>query len=284
MDHVPMEGGGTTCAGDVASIMSVDLEDWFQVENLKAVVPRESWAKQEYRVESSTETLLEVFADTETKATFFCLGWVAERSPDLIRRVQAAGHEIAGHGYGHELVYNQTEAAFRDDVTRAKGLLEDITGEAVLGYRAPSFSITVRGLEILEETGHRYDSSIFPVGGHDRYGSVSTERAEKIITEIPPATLRVGLGRTLPWGGGGYFRLIPYPVFAAGYRRAVTAGTGQMFYLHPWEVDPGQPRMPGIKWSYRFRHYVNLHRTADRLRRLCKDVPFGRADRALGLR
>lgn len=304
------------------SIMSVDLEDWFQVENLKAVVSRESWGEREYRVEAATETLLEIFAETETQATFFCLGWVAERSPELIRRVQAAGHEIGSHGYGHELVYHQDIREFREDVVRAKGLLEDITGEAVLGYRAPSFSITRWALKVLAETGHRYDSSVFPVSGHDRYGTLKlgeTDRAPReqyavapvyriktesagengdpgdvhdgddtttetaAILEIPIATLTVG-GHTLPWGGGGYFRLIPEPVFTAGFRRAVTAGSAPIFYLHPWEVDPGQPRMDGIRRSYRFRHYVNLHRTAGRLRRLCLAIPFDRADTVLGLR
>ncbi|MFA7567603.1 MAG: XrtA system polysaccharide deacetylase [Alkalispirochaeta sp.] len=265
------------------SIMSVDLEDWFQVENLKAVIPRESWPEREYRVEQNAETLLEIFRDTGTRATFFCLGWVAERSPDLVRKIQGEGHEIASHGYAHKLVYDQPLKEFRQDVVRAKGLLEEITGEAVLGYRAPSFSITEEALHVLAETGHRYDSSVFPVGGHDRYGKVDLPEAAGIIMEIPPATLRIG-GRVFPWGGGGYFRLIPYGVFERGYRRAVAAGTGRMFYLHPWEVDPGQPRVTGIRRSYRFRHYVNLGRTADRLRRLCKVIDFGRADEQLKLR
>ncbi len=292
-----------------ASIMSVDVEDWFQVENLKSAIPRESWNDREYRVEANTELLLDIFAETDTRATFFCLGWVAERSPALIRRIQSAGHEIASHGYGHYLIYDQTPEAFREDVVRAKDILEGITGTEVLGYRAPSFSITPWALDILAETGHRYDSSHFPVSGHDRYGALTAEdgtaaadsgvtdnvsgaggsvtSGESVsgaagIAEIPIATLTVGR-RELPWGGGGYFRLIPSPLFAAGFRKAIERGTGQIFYLHPWEVDPGQPRVENIRRSYRFRHYVNLHRTASRLRRLCETVQFDRADRMLSL-
>jgi len=316
------------------AIMSIDVEDWFQVENLKGVISRESWSEREYRVEANTDRILEIFSDTQTTATFFCLGWVAERSPALIRRIHAAGHEVASHGYGHQLVYDLDAAAFREDVVRAKGVLEDLSGAAVLGYRAPSFSITPWALEVLAGTGHRYDSSVFPVSGHDRYAALALDEADRVprgrypvapvyaigagtvspggsgasdaaggdpstILEIPIATLRMGGrggrtpaagdaagqgGRALPWGGGGYFRLIPYPLFAAGFRRGVTAGTAPIFYLHPWEVDSGQPRVEGLRRSYAFRHYVNLAKTAERLRKLCGTVRFGRADRALGFR
>ena len=283
--------------------MSIDLEDWFQVENLKGVISRESWSEREYRVAANTEVLLSVFAETGTQATFFCLGWVAERSPELIRRIHAAGHEIASHGYGHQLVYDQTPAEFRTDVQRAKDVLEEQSGTAVLGYRAPSFSITDWGLDVLAETGHRYDSSVFPVSGHDRYAALAlpeTHRAragkyavepvyeigatgdDAEILEVPIATLQFGR-RALPWGGGGYFRLLPYHVFAAGFRRGIRRGTAPIFYLHPWEVDPGQPRVDGLPRSYHFRHYVNLDKTAGRLRALCEAISFGRADTLLGV-
>lgn len=296
------------------SVMSIDLEDWFQVENLKSAIPRDTWDHQEYRLEANTEELLKIFAETETKATFFCLGWVADRSPTVIRRIHDAGHEIAGHGYAHRLVYDQSPAAFREDIVRAKGVLEDLSGTAVLGYRAPSFSITPWALAILAETGYAYDSSVFPVTGHDRYAALELREEDRVdrqdepfgpndswvpqgplrpvyriptdtssILEVPIATFRLG-GHLLPWGGGGYFRLIPYPLFAAGFRRGMRDGTAPIFYLHPWEIDPGQPRVRGIKKSYAFRHYTNLGRTAGRLRHLCESVSFGRADDALRLR
>ena len=285
--------------------MSVDVEDWFQVENLKAAIQRDSWNEREYRVERNTETLLSIFEATETRATFFCLGWVAERSPHLIGRIREAGHEIASHGFDHYLVYDQQPSAFRRDVERAKAVLEDVSGSEVTGYRAPSFSITDWALQILAETGHRYDSSVFPVTGHDRYATLALNEETRLgaapiyrvalgsrnappydrereaasateIYELPIATLRTA-GRVLPWGGGGYFRLIPYAIYEAGFARAVGQGRAGMFYLHPWEVDPDQPRVEGIKWSYRFRHYTNLDKTAPRLRRLCERFSFGTA-------
>lgn len=295
-------GESPTETGPIEAIMSIDLEDWFQVENLKGAIPRTSWATQEYRVVQSTEHLLEIFAETNTSATFFCLGWVAERSPELIRRIHAAGHEIASHGFDHVLVYDQDSEVFRTDVVRAKALLEDICGDEVLGYRAPSFSITPWGMEILAETGHRYDSSVFPISGHDRYASVPLDEKKRAaeedfgvapvyrlptesgeMIEVPIATRRVA-GRTVPWGGGGYFRLIPQRVFARGFRRGIVQRTAPIFYLHPWELDQGQPRIATIKRSYAFRHYTNLEKTATRLTALCKDVAFERADVALRLR
>jgi polysaccharide deacetylase family protein (PEP-CTERM system associated) len=267
---------------------------------------------------------------TNTVGTFFCLGWIAEREPALIREIRDAGHEIASHGYSHRLIYEQELEDFRADVVRAKDLLEDITGDEILGYRAPSFSITDASLRVLAETGHRYDSSWFPAGGHDRYGRVDLDSSGAADTpavialpaagspnaevmddqgavagdtagedsamvgvdgtisnrpfhELPITTLRMG-SRPLPWGGGGWFRLYPAGVFRRGFRRAVRRAGGGMFYLHPWEVDPGQPRVEGIKRSYAFRHYVNLDQTEARLEKLCAAVPFTRADFLLKLR
>tara|TARA_B100000614_G_scaffold252274_1_gene264750 strand:- start:616 stop:1503 length:888 start_codon:yes stop_codon:yes gene_type:complete len=295
--------------------MSVDVEDWFQVENLRAAVSRESWDTRERRVVANTQRLLSVFDRTGVTGTFFCLGWVAEREPSLIRDIVSAGHEIASHGYAHRLIYEQPLEEFRQDVVRAKALLEDISGQEVLGYRAPSFSITADSLAVLAETGHRYDSSWFPAQGHDRYGRLDLAEEEPRgngdastadssrsalavrpvmrLTPTPairepffelPITTRRLAGRVLPWGGGGWFRLIPAGMFRRGFLRAVTRSGGGVFYLHPWEVDPDQPRVEGIRRDYAFRHYVNLKRTEDRLERLCRTVPFARADRVLKLR
>ena len=305
------------------AVMSVDVEDWFQVENLRGSISRESWDTRPRRVVANTERILTVLQRTNTAGTFFCLGWVAEREPALIREIRDAGHEIASHGYDHRLIYEQQPADFRQDVVRAKALLEDITGEEVLGYRAPSFSITTESLRVLAETGHRYDSSWFPTGGHDRYGQVDlaptgpldipaaielsadasatvpngpghretrgdvesgpVSPGDRPFFELPITTLRVGSHR-LPWGGGGWFRLYPAGIFRGGYRRAVHRAGGGMFYLHPWEVDPEQPRVTDIRRSYAFRHYVNLDKTAARLENLCTTVRFTRADHLLDLR
>lgn len=278
--------------------MSVDVEDWFQVENLKPVVTRASWPEREYRVEFTTRRILSLFADTGVRATFFCLGWVAERSPGLIREIADAGHEVASHGYAHELVYEQSAADFRADVVRARTLLEDVSGLPVGGYRAPSFSITADAARILAETGHTYDSSVFPVGGHDRYSRLDdgalSEPADPAARAVRtwsgsrlwelPITTRELAGLRLPWGGGGYFRMIPAGMFRRGFTESIDRGGGGVFYLHPWEIDPGQPRVEGLRLSHRFRHYVNLARTEGRLRTLCQRVHFGRADEFLAAR
>jgi polysaccharide deacetylase family protein (PEP-CTERM system associated) len=277
--------------------MSIDVEDWFQVENLKAAIPRSRWDSIPLRVHRTTRMILDIFRRTETRATFFCLGWIAERAPDLIREIADAGHEIASHGYAHTLVYGQSIGEFREDVFRARSILEGITGSAVLGYRAPSFSITSPAIDILRDTGHRYDSSFFPISGHDRYatldlGAHAAPAADGAalpavvslrngLSEVPITTLTIG-GKPIPWGGGGYFRLYPYPLFEAGFARAAMQHGGACFYLHPWEVDPDQPRVRGIRRSYRIRHYVNLGRTARRLERLCRRFRFTTIQEMIG--
>lgn len=254
--------------------MSVDVEDWFQVENLKPVIPRASWDARERRVERNTMRILDLLDEQEVKGTFFILGWVAERHPGLIRRIADAGHEIACHGYGHDLLYTLTEPEFRADIDRCKKLLEDVTGAPVLGYRAPSFSITDWAVPILQEMGFQYDSSVFPTVAHDRYGRLTGVDAGRPILELRPdfyevciSCLPVG-NRGLPWGGGGYFRMIPYLPWQAGVRRILGTGAPYVFYIHPWEVDPGQPRVDGLGRLSRFRHYVNLDRCEDRFRSL----------------
>jgi polysaccharide deacetylase family protein (PEP-CTERM system associated) len=254
--------------------MSVDVEDWFQVENLKPVIPRASWETRETRVERNTMRILELLAEHKARATFFVLGWVAERQPGLIRRIAAEGHEIASHGFGHDLLYTLTRSEFRADVDRCKKILEDLTGERVVGYRAPSFSITDWAVSILQELGFEYDSSAFPTVAHDRYGRLSGVDAGHPILELRPGFFEVcisclPLGNSgIPWGGGGYFRMIPYGPWRAGVRRILGTGAPYVFYIHPWEIDPGQPRVRGLGALSRFRHYVNLGRCEDRFRAL----------------
>jgi polysaccharide deacetylase family protein (PEP-CTERM system associated) len=266
----------------IVNAMSVDVEDYFQVSAFDQVVSRSAWDTHESRVVANTDRLLTLFADAGVQSTFFVLGWIAERHPLLVRRISAAGHEIASHGYGHQLVYDLTPEAFRADVRRAKRLLEDAAGVEVAGYRAPSYSITERSLwalDVLIEEGYRYDASIFPIR-HDRYGIPDAdprmhviERPVGRIAEAPPATVRFA-GLHLPAAGGGYFRLLPYAWTRWGIRRLNEAERRPaVFYLHPWEVDPAQPRLRAGLLS-RFRHYTNLHRTEARLKQLLADFRF----------
>lgn len=261
--------------------LSFDVEEHFQVSAFWSDTRRQQWDRLESRVEHNMLRLAELLAQFETKATFFVLGWVAERHPGLVKRLAKQGHEIASHGYGHELIINQTDSDFRDDVRRSKRILEDLTGDKVLGYRAPSFSITARtqwALPILVEEGYLYDSSIFPVR-HDRYGMPGANpwchiRTTEVgdLWEVPPSTLKVGPWR-IPVAGGGYFRLYPYRILRRLLCRVASQGHPLIVYLHPWELDPEQPRMEGSLVS-RFRHYINLHKTEARLRRLVTDFKF----------
>lgn len=261
-------------------LLSIDVEDWFQVENLKGAVSKASWPEQQFRVEANMDWLLETLAETDTKATFFILGWVAERLPELVVRIYKEGHEVASHGYGHDLVYTLSADAFREDLARSKGFLEALTGTRVLGYRAPSFSITDWAIDALLEAGFVYDSSLFPTSAHDRYGRLSTPIPDKPFFllrdgfyQVPLSYLPL-LGAKVPWAGGGYFRLFPYPLFEAGVRRIAQVRGVYTFYIHPWEFDPGQPRLSTVGWSYRFRHYRNLHKTRARFSRLVRTFAF----------
>ena len=257
--------------------MSVDVEDWFQVENLNEVVHRASWETRERRVERNTSRMLDLMAERGVRSTFFTLGWVAERHPGLIRRIAGEGHEIASHGYGHDLVYTLSEADFRADVVRSKQILEDVSGQRVTGYRAPCFSITNWAVEILQELGFEYDSSVFPTVAHDRYGRLSGVEMGRPIVELRPGFHEVCIsclpiaGRGLPWGGGGYFRLMPFAAWRAGIRRILGTGMPYVFYIHPWEIDPGQPRVEGLSRLSRLRHYLNLDRCEDRFAALLSD-------------
>lgn len=262
--------------------LSFDVEEHFQVSAFHSPIRRQNWDYLESRVERNTEKILDLIELRGLRATFFILGWVADRWPKLVRRIFAGGHEIASHGYSHELVTSQTPQQFREDVRKTKIILEDLTGQHVYGYRAPSFSITkdsIWALSILCEEGYGYDTSIVPII-HDRYGMpkapsvvhhLKTESG--IIWEIPPSTVNV-YGMRVPIGGGGYFRIFPYWVFRALFRKAEATDSPLVTYFHPWEVDPDQPRMKGSCLS-RFRHYTNLHRTQERLSRLLSDFAFG---------
>lgn len=268
----------------ITNAMTVDVEDYFHVSAFANAISRLEWDNIPLRVEQNTNCLLQLFSDSRIKATFFVLGWVAERVPELIRNIAAEGHEVACHGYSHELVYNQSEEIFRQETLRSKFLLEDITQAPVFGYRAASYSITSRSLwaiDILCEAGFTYDSSIFPVH-HDRYGMPGspeypyrlTSPGGQVLTEFPLSTVSI-LGYRLPVAGGGYFRLYPYSLTKAGLSRINRRKKPFIFYMHPWEIDPDQPRIDAGRLSA-FRHYNNLDKFEPRLQRLMKDFRFAR--------
>jgi polysaccharide deacetylase family protein (PEP-CTERM system associated) len=262
--------------------MTVDVEDYFHVSAFDAVVSRDSWSTRESRVEANTDRLLDLFDAAGVRGTFFILGWVAERCPSLVQRIAARGHELASHGYHHQLLYRLTPDEFRGDVRRARALIEDVSGTRVSGYRAPSFSVvksTLWALDVLLEEGYRYDASIFPVH-HDRYGIPDAERhahqvarAGGSLVEFPGSTVRLA-GTNLPIAGGGYFRLLPYAWTRWGIRRVNRVEKKPVvFYLHPWEIDPDQPRIP-VGLTTRLRHYSGLSRTEHRLARLMREFRF----------
>lgn len=270
----------------ITNAMSVDVEDYFQVAAFEQCIQRSDWAQWPVRVENNTRQVLELFQRHGVHATFFVLGWVAERFPALVRDISAAGHEVASHGYGHERLTQISRSEFRDGIERTRHLLEDITGETVSGYRAPSYSIgpgTLWAYAELREAGYRYSSSIVPIR-HDLYGMSKAPRFpfhvdRSGLLEIPVTTVHM-LKRNWPCGGGGYFRLLPYALFKRGLSRVNQRDRRPgVFYFHPWEVDPGQPRVPGATLKNRVRHYLNLARTAPRIERLVQDFEFDRMDR-----
>jgi polysaccharide deacetylase family protein (PEP-CTERM system associated) len=270
----------------LTNAMTVDVEDYFHVNAFADVIERRQWDSFDMRVDRNTRCVLDLFAAANIKATFFVLGWVAQRKPELIRYIAAQGHEIACHGLNHELVFRQTPAVFRDETVTAKKVIEDAVGQRVRGYRASTYSITKQSmwaLDILEELGFEYDSSVFPMR-HDVYGVPGASRfsyrtpSGKML-EVPLSTVEV-FGARVPCSGGGYFRLLPYAAFRWALRRLnnVDQQPG-VFYFHPWEVDPEQPRVAGASWKSNFRHYTNLAATAGRLSRLLRDFQWDRMDR-----
>jgi polysaccharide deacetylase family protein (PEP-CTERM system associated) len=274
----------STARHEILNAFTVDVEDYFQVAALAPAIDRTSWGQREPRVERNTGVLLDILAEQQIRGTFFVLGWIAERHSGLIKRIAAEGHEIACHGFSHQLIYTQTPAEFREETARSKRILEDLVGAAVLGYRAASFSITRQSLwalDVLIDLGFHYDSSVFPIR-HDRYGipgadprpALLAAPSGRTLVEFPMSAARFA-GVAVPVSGGGYFRLLPYAVTRAGLRQINDRfGRPFTFYLHPWEIDPGQPRVP-VGWLSRFRHYTNLHRCESRLRRLLREFRFG---------
>jgi len=272
----------------VQNAMTVDVEDYFQVSAFERYIDRTAWDAQECRVERNVDRILELFDQHQVKATFFTLGWIAERYPQMVKRIVGQGHELASHGWSHIRVTQQDRAVFREDVKRTKALLEDVSGQEILGYRAASYSIgegNLWALEILRETGHRYSSSIYPIR-HDLYGMPNAPRfafrpGDGDFLEFPVTTLRLGQ-KNLPCGGGGWFRLVPYAGMRWAMRRVNRVDQESViFYFHPWEIDPGQPRQQGLDAKTRFRHYLNLDRMEARLARLLQDFEWGRMDEVL---
>jgi len=274
----------------IVNAMTVDVEAYFHVSVFDGLVPRHQWDRMESRVCANTERLLEIFADSGIRATFFILGWVAERFPALVQRIADGQHEIASHSYAHRLVYDLTPAVFREDLRRSKAVLEQAAGVRVCGYRAPSYSVTPRSLwalDILIEEGFLYDASIFPIH-HDRYGIPLSPRHAYVIRrecgqlfEVPASTVRCGV-MNLPIAGGGYFRILPYAWTRWGIARMNQIDNKPaVFYIHPWEIDPEQPRLRAGLVS-RFRHYRNLDKTESRLRTLLRDFRFSTLESVLG--
>jgi polysaccharide deacetylase family protein (PEP-CTERM system associated) len=274
----------------VKALLSVDVEDWFQVENLKQAINKESWDSNISRIERNVNLILELLDQRNTKATFFILGWIAERHPLLIKKIHQGGHEIACHGYGHDLVYNLTEENFRRDVSLTKNILQDLIGEEVIGYRAPNFSITDWSIEILISLGFKYDSSFFPIAVHSRYGKLkkgvilgkSIFELKKGFYEVMLSYLDVG-GFKIPWAGGLYFRIIPYEIFKRGINGIAEQKGHYVFYIHPWEFDPKQPKVDNIKLNYKLRHYTNLKTTETKFKKLIHDFDFFRIRDAISV-
>ena len=271
-------------AAPLRNALTIDVEDYFQVSAFAPYIARSDWDQRECRVERNVDRILALLARHDTQATFFTLGWIAQRYPQLVRRIADAGHEVASHGYGHQRASDLTEAEFTADIESAKQILEDLCGVEVTGYRAPSFSIGAGNLwafDCLARAGYRYSSSIYPIA-HDHYGMPDAPRfayqVNDSLLEVPITTLRL-FGRNLPSSGGGYFRLLPYAV-SRWMLRQVQARDNEsaIFYFHPWEIDADQPRIPGIDGKTRFRHYVNIERMERRLERLMDDFQWGRMD------
>ncbi|MDB5823268.1 MAG: hypothetical protein JWR21_1972 [Herminiimonas sp.] len=272
--------------GPIRNAMTIDVEDYFQVSAFAPHISRDSWPSLACRVEANMDRILGLLDAAGIKATFFTLGWIAERYPAMVRRIVEQGHELASHGYGHQRASDLNADEFKDDIRRSKALLEQIGGQAVLGYRAPSFSIGTNNLwtmDTLLEAGYRYSSSIYPIQ-HDHYGMPDAPRfafypnGAGTLLELPITTVRL-MNRNLPAGGGGYFRFFPYALSRWLMQRVNRRdGESAIFYFHPWELDPGQPRQQNIGMKTRFRHYVNLDRMESRLKVLMQDFKWDRMD------
>jgi polysaccharide deacetylase family protein (PEP-CTERM system associated) len=268
----------------ITNAMTVDVEDYFQVSAFEQCIARDQWDALPHRVEANTNKILDLFSKHNVKATFFVLGWVAERYPEIVKKIVAQGHELASHGYGHQRATLQSPQEFRDDIVKAKDILEDISGEVIKGYRAPSYSISKKNLWAQDElfkAGYLYSSSVYPVR-HDLYGIPDAPRfayqCEGGLLEIPVTTVPL-FGKNFPAGGGGFFRLYPYLLSRWNIQQVNNQDKqAAIFYFHPWEIDPQQPRQHEASLKSRFRHYLNLHKTEKRLDRLLADFQWGRMD------
>ncbi|MGL6225294.1 MAG: XrtA system polysaccharide deacetylase [Thermoguttaceae bacterium] len=266
----------------ISNALTIDIEDYFQVLAFSGTIPYKDWDKWELRIQANTEKLLAILESVQVRGTFFILGWVADRLPQLIQLIAKNGHAIASHGYAHQLIYTQTPEMFREDVRKTRKMLQDMTGQPILSYRAPCFSITSKtpwAHQILVEEGYLYDSSVFPIH-HDLHGNPNAPREihrieteSGFLIEFPPTIYRFA-GQNIPVGGGGYFRFFPYRLTERMLHSVNKSGKPFMFYLHPWELDPEQPRVRGIPFKSRFRHYLNLGRTESRLQRLLQSFSF----------
>jgi polysaccharide deacetylase family protein (PEP-CTERM system associated) len=274
---------------DYMATLGIDVEDWYHAENLQGICPRTVWPQCESRVERNVDRLLTILEETGTTATFFILGEVAKRFPStVVRKIAKGGHELGSHGYSHRPLYSLSDEVFRADAQRSKSLIEDVSGQAVLGYRAPNFSIRASVLPILGELGYVYDSSLNPVRISSRYGKLEWHTPVAVghilrfdsIYEIHMSRHRV-LGLSVPLSGGGYFRLCPYFIWRCGVKAILASRRFYNFYLHPWEIDRDVPRFKGLRFDLRFRHYHNLHKTEARLRWLLRDISFVPLCRAL---
>ena len=263
------------------TLLSVDVEDWFQVDNLKQAITRDSWDGNVSRVERNVDIILNLMSKYNSTATFFILGWIADRFPYLVKRIHSEKHEIACHGYNHDLVYSLTRENFRNDILKTKNILEDTIGEKIIGYRAPNFSITDWAIDELVSLGFKYDSSLFLTVAHNRYGKLNNyEIPSKNVFKLKEDFYQVMLshldifGIKLPWSGGFYFRFIPYSIFKTGINKIIKNKGIYVFYIHPWEFDPDQPRVKNINLQYKFRHYTNLKKTEMKFLNLLNDYKF----------
>jgi polysaccharide deacetylase family protein (PEP-CTERM system associated) len=262
------------------AFVTVDVEDWFNSSSFRNIFPPSKWDAQENRLANGLDFILDELEARKIEGTFFCLGYSARRNPDLIRKIAARGHEIGSHGFFHDCVYDMKPEAFRQDLRDTAALLEDLSGEKMLGYRAPNFSITDFGIEILKEEGYLYDSSHYPFAAHDKYGkpeklrkdTQSPYKLSENFWEFPMSSLKLSAA-TIPWSGGGYFRLFPQSVFFSGIKKIVKESPFN-FYIHPWEFDPGQPRIEELSRFTKFRHYNNLNKTRDRFRKMLDLTEF----------
>lgn len=289
MSYQPKREGGVVSTGEPLNAMSVDLEDWFCVSNLGGRIALQDWPSCQMRVDQSARRLLAALESRGVRATFFVLGWIAERLPDLVREIEVRGHEVATHGYSHRRLEDLGPQEFEEDLTRALEVTQPNARRPIIGFRAPSFSLTVRtrwALDILVRHGIRYDSSIYPMGLHPEYGiagaPLGVHGIDGPLLELPMTCAEV-LGFRLPCSGGGYFRLYPYFLTKWLFRRCNRQGRPLVFYIHPWEVDPDQPRVRGIPLVKRYRHYQNLRRTLPRFERLLRDFAFAPLRTVLGL-